>query len=101
MIRFTNKVTQDSSNQVWYKDNSATVLATRTVSNPVRFTDYDPSHVCEYPRWSADESLIIYDSNRSGVYQMYAYRLADRTTARISSDPSSNSQFGSFENVPK
>ncbi len=31
--RFTNKVTQDSSNQVWYKDNSATVLATRTVSD--------------------------------------------------------------------
>ncbi len=76
-------------------------LATRTVSNPVRFTDYDTSHICEYPRWSADESLIIYDSNRSGVYQMYAYRLADRATVRISSDAHSDSQFGSFENVPK
>ena len=76
-------------------------LATRTVSNPVPITDYNLNHICEYPRWSADESLIIYDSNRTGVYQMYAYRLADRTTATISSDPWSNSQFGSFENVPK
>jgi len=75
--------------------------ATRTVSSPVRITDYDLGHICEYPRWSADESLIIYDSNRTGVYQMYAYRLSDRTTARISSDPASSSQFGSFEGVPK
>ena len=67
----------------------------------MRITDYDLAHVCEYPRWSADEALIIYDSNRSGAYQMYAYRLADRMTARISSDATSDSQFGSFENVPK
>jgi Tol biopolymer transport system component len=74
---------------------------TLTVSNPVAITDYDRAHVCEYPRWSADESLILYDSNRTGVYQMYAYRLADRSTTRISSDPSVNSQFGNFENLPK
>jgi Tol biopolymer transport system component len=76
-------------------------VATLRVSKPVQITDYDPSHICEYPRWSADESLIIYDSNRTGVYQMYAYRLADRVTARISIDRTSNSQFGSFESVPK
>jgi Tol biopolymer transport system component len=75
--------------------------ATLTVSNPVAITDYDPAHVCEYPRWSGDESLVLYDSNRTGVYQMYAYRLADRMTARLSSDPTANSQFGSFEDVPK
>ena len=74
--------------------------ATLTVSNPVAITDNDPNDVCEYPRWSADESLILYDSNRSGVYQMYAYRLADRMTARLS-DGTTNSQFGSFEDVPK
>ena len=76
-------------------------VATRVVSHPVAFTTYDLSQISEYPRWSADESLIIYDSNRSGVYQMYAYRLADRTTTRISSDPSANSQFGNFEDLPK
>jgi hypothetical protein len=71
------------------------------VEDPVAITGDDPNDVCEYPRWSADESLIIYDSNRSGTYQMYAYRLADGVTARISTDAASNSQFGSFENVPK
>ena len=75
--------------------------ATLTVSNPVAITDYDPNHICEYPRWSADESLVLYDSNRTGAYQMYAYRLADRMTARLSSDATTNSQFGSFEDVPK
>ena len=71
------------------------------VENPVAISDADPADICEYPRWSADESMIIYDSNRSGSYQMYAYRLADRTTVRISPDATTNSQFGSFEDVPK
>ncbi len=71
------------------------------VANPVAISDADPADICEYPRWSADESLIIYDSNRSGNYQMYAYRLADRSTVRISTDATTNAQFGSFENVPK
>jgi Tol biopolymer transport system component len=75
-------------------------VVTRTVSNPVAITVDDPRSVEEYPRWSADESLIIYDSNWSGRYQMYAYRLADRVTERIS-DGTSNSQFGNFEGLPK
>jgi hypothetical protein len=74
--------------------------ATRVVTNPIAFTEDDPEDVSEYPRWSADESLIVYDSNRSGRYQTYAYRLADRMTVRLS-DGRSNAQFGNFENVPK
>jgi Tol biopolymer transport system component len=76
-------------------------VRTRVVSNPVAITDFDLAHICEYPRWSADETLIIYDSNRTGTYQMYAYRLADRTTARISTDATVDTQFGNFENLPK
>jgi Tol biopolymer transport system component len=64
------------------------------------FTEDDPGDISEYPRWSADESLILYDSNRSGRYQLYAYRLADRMTVRLSEGPS-NQQFGNFEGVPK
>jgi Tol biopolymer transport system component len=74
--------------------------ASRVVSNPVPFTEDDPRDISEYPRWSADETLVVYDSNRSGRYQAYAYRLADRTTVRLS-DGRSNVQFGNFENVPK
>lgn len=74
---------------------------TRVVSNPVAFTTYDPSQISEYPSWSADESIIIYDSNRSGVYQQYAYRLADGTTTVLSDDATRNFQFGAFESLPK
>jgi Tol biopolymer transport system component len=75
-------------------------VRTRTVSNPVAITQDDPRTIEEYPRWSSDESLIIYDSNRSGEYQMYVYRLADGSTARISA-PGSDTQFGNFEALPK
>ncbi len=73
---------------------------TRTVYDPVAITVDDPRTIEEYPRWSPDEQEIIYDSNRSGEYQMYVYRLADGTTRRIS-QPGTNSQFGNFENLPK
>ncbi len=41
------------------------------------------------------------NSNRTRACQMCAYRLADPMTARLSSDATTNSQFGSFEHVPK
>jgi Tol biopolymer transport system component len=72
-----------------------------TVSSPVQVTDYDPRCVHEYPRWSADDKVIIYDTNCSGTYQMYAYRLSDRKTIQISRDATTNSQFGTLENVPQ
>ncbi len=73
----------------------------RVVSNPIAITTFDLTQISEYPAWSADEKLIIYDSNRSGAYRMYAYRLSDHTTTIISDDPAANSQFGDFENLPK
>jgi Tol biopolymer transport system component len=76
-------------------------VKTRVVSNPVAFTTYDLSQISEYPSWSADESYIIYDSNRSGIYRMYAYKLADGTTTEISDDATTNFQFGDFINLPK
>lgn len=83
---------------LYYADFDAT---TRVVSNPVAITTYDLSQISEYPAWSADESFIIYDSNRSGVYREYAYKLADRTTTELSDDPNNDFQFGDFENLPK
>jgi hypothetical protein len=82
---------------LYYGDFDASA---RVVSNPVAFTEDDPNDISEYPRWSEDEALILYDSNRSGRYQLYAYRLADRMTVRLS-DGRSNVQFGNFEGVPK
>lgn len=83
---------------LYYADFDAKTLV---VSNPVAFTTYNLSQISEYPSWSADESLIIYDSNKSGVYQTYAYNLADKTTTVLSDDTTVNFQFADFENLPK
>ncbi len=82
---------------LYYADFDPSAL---TVSNPVAITDLHPTCIHEYPRWSADESLIVYDSNCSGTYQLYAYRLSDGATTRVSADPWANDQFGNFEAVP-
>ncbi len=76
-------------------------LAGRLVSDPVPFTPRDPGCIHEYPRWSADEQVILYDSNCSGTFQVYAYRLADGSTTRLSEDPAVSSQFAVFEGVPQ
>lgn len=73
-----------------------------TISNPIEFTNYTLFSIDEYPRWSSDESVVIFDSTRSGEYQAYLYRLDDAVFARIS--PDQNSGYGyscCFENVPK
>jgi hypothetical protein len=72
-----------------------------TISDPVAFTDEDLSYLDEYPRWNEDESLIIYSSDRSGKFQLYAYRLADKETFLVSPDPDSDDKFGNFEGCPK
>ena len=71
------------------------------VYNQIIITEFNTDYICEYPRWTPDESCVIYDSNRSGTYQIYAYHLKDKTTTRISPDPSKNYRFANFANLPK
>lgn len=71
------------------------------IHRQVQVTEKNLSSVEEYPVWSSDESLLIYDSNRSGVYQVYAYRLADGVMMRLSSDKTRNDQFANLENLPR
>jgi Tol biopolymer transport system component len=86
------------NNVLYYADFD---VYTAVVSNPVAITTYDSSQISEYPAWSADEAWIIYDSNRSGVYQAYAYNLAKRTTTVLSDNTAVNFQFADFEKLPK
>ncbi len=76
-------------------------ITARVVSNPVKITELDLSYIDEYPRWSSDGSIIVYDSNRNGVSQLYAYRLSDGVTRRISPDERTHFNFGNFEKTPK
>ena len=55
----------------------------------------------EYPAWNGDESLLVYDSNETGTYQVYAYRLADGVTIKLSPDKKRSDQFADFEGLPK
>lgn len=68
-------------------------------------TECDPQTVVEYPKWSRDESLIIYDSNKlhggGQLYQLYAYRLSDGAEENISPDHDLNYQVCSIRGIPK
>lgn len=75
-------------------------VAGRAVSHPVSITEEHPSCVHEYPRWSPDEQYVVYDSNCSGRFQIYAYRLSDGTTHRISPDPERNYRYACFDGAP-
>jgi len=67
------------------------------VWDPVFVTPDLPKSVEEYPKWSPDETLVIYDSGKefkgslpkSGmpINQIYAYRIADGVERCISPDP--------------
>lgn len=71
------------------------------LDNQIIITEMDPDSIHEYPRWSGDGNYVLYDSNRSGVYQMYAYHLPSRKTSRISPDINGDYRFGNCEKLPK
>ncbi len=73
----------------------------RVVSGHTCVTASDPNTVCEYPRWTKDERVLIYDCNYSGRFQTYAYRLSDGAVRRLSPNPNVDSQYGNFIGVPK
>lgn len=76
-------------------------VANLKVENQIIITDMQPKKIYEYPRWSTDGQFVIYDSNISGKFQLYAYHLETQSTMRISPDINSNYQFGNCENLPK
>jgi Tol biopolymer transport system component len=71
------------------------------IHRQVQVTHHDTSGVQEYPAWNRDESLLVYDSNETGTYQVYAYRLADGVTIKLSPDKNHSDQFADFEGLPK
>lgn len=68
-------------------------------------TAYDTKTIEEYPKWSPDETLIIYDSNKmyggGNIFQLYAYRLSDGAEKNISPDKNLNCQLSSVRGLPK
>jgi Tol biopolymer transport system component len=75
------------------------------VHDQVLITPDSPATIEEYPKWSPDESMVLYDSNKSrgggGIYQIYAYRIADGVERVLSLDPEQNDQFVCVLGLPK
>ena len=78
-------------------------VKTRTVSNPKAITDADPDPKITwlYPRWTNDESAVVYHCSRTGKNQLYMYRLKDGSTVRVSTNAEANYMFPCGEETPK
>jgi Tol biopolymer transport system component len=67
-------------------------------------TPDDRATIDEYPKWSPDETLVIYDSDKAapgkGVMQIYAHRIADGGERLLSPDPKQNDQFPCLLGLP-
>lgn len=59
-------------------------VAKRRIINQKIVTERHSGYIDEYPRWSRDEKFILFDSNRSGQYQIYAFSVESGTTAAVS-----------------
>lgn len=67
-------------------------VARRRIVNQKTVTERHKGYVDEYPRWSRDEKFILYDSNRSGRYQVYAFNLESGTTTVVSAGQYPNAE---------
>jgi len=78
-------------------------VASRTVSNPKPITDIepDPDVIRLYPRWTKDESAVVYHCNKTGKNQLYMYRLKDGSTIRVSANENADYMFPCGEETPK
>lgn len=54
-----------------------------------------------YPRWTKDESAVVYHCDKTGKKQLYMYRLRDRSTTRVSTDARAVYMFPCGEESPK
>jgi Tol biopolymer transport system component len=67
-------------------------------------TPDDRATIDEYPKWSPDETMVLYDSDKAapgkGVMQIYAYRIADGVERIMSLDPTRNDQFACILGFP-
>jgi hypothetical protein len=67
-------------------------------------TPDDRRTIDEYPKWSPDETMVLYDSNKvkggGDLYGIYACRIADGVERLISPDPGKNFQFACVLGLP-
>ena len=75
----------------------------RAITNPQAIANeaFDKNFAYLYPRWTADESAIVYYCNKTGKCQLYMYRLKDGSTTRVSKNADADYMFPCGEETPK
>jgi Tol biopolymer transport system component/predicted Ser/Thr protein kinase len=76
---------------VWFTRSARhTPAAGVTVTQVARLT-HEPGF-SEWPTWSPDGSLLAFESNRSGNFEIYVRRLDEGQEVNVTNDPSQNIQ---------
>ncbi len=58
-------------------------------------------HWYAYPRWTKDESAIVYHANRTGKGELFLYTPEDGSTRKVSTDDGADYRYPHCEDTPK
>jgi len=92
-----------------YKDTGRTLYIAdfdakkRTITNarPFANEEADPSPWYAYPRWTRDETAIVYHANKTGKGALYLYTLKDESTTKVSTNNAADYRYPHCEATPK
>ena len=91
-----------------YKDTGRTLYVAdfdvekRTVTNAKPFANEEanPSPWYAYPRWTKDETAIVYHANRTGKGELFLYTMKDGSTAKVSTNDNADYRYPHGEATP-
>ncbi len=92
-----------------YKDTGRTLYIAdfdakkRTITNarPFANEEANPSPWYAYPRWTRDETAIVFHANKTGKGALYLYTLKDRSTKQVSTNNGADYRYPHCEATPK
>jgi uncharacterized protein len=91
-----------------YKDTGRTLYLAdfdaekRTITNakPFANAEANSSPWYAYPRWTIDETSIVYHANRTGKGELYLYTLKDGSTMKVSTNDDADYRYPHGEATP-
>jgi len=92
-----------------YKDMGRTLYIAdfdarkRTITNakPIANEEAKPNPWYAYPRWTKDETAVVYHANKTGKGALYLYTLKDGSTKKVSTNPRADYRYPHGEKSPK
>jgi Tol biopolymer transport system component len=71
-----------------------------TNAKPFANAEANPSPWYAYPRWTKDETAIVYHANKTGKGQLFLYRLKDGSTEKVSTNDNADYRYPHCEATP-